>query len=150
MTTRTTKPPYTQVLVAHCRATPTRSMLQGLLLVVRTVRRCRQTTKGAVIGRLSPTRLELRSITMAVVSSRVSSFAIHLPPKRHLGVDLDTNLGPWQCFGTIRVYPSGSFPGKASRPISRPLLRFLTVGVYPARSGPPALAVRSSSSRTTG
>lgn len=92
-------------------------MLQGLLLVAQTVRLCRRTTKGAAIGRLRPTRLELRSITMAAVSSRVSSFAIHLPPKRPFGVALDTNLGPWQCFGTIRVYPSGSLTGKASRPI---------------------------------
>ena len=74
----------------------------------------------------------------------------HFSPKRTFGVALDTNLGSWQCFGMIRVYPSGSLTGKASRPISPPLLRFLEVGGHPAHSGLPALAIRSSSSRTTG
>jgi len=48
-------------------------MFQGLLLVARTVQRFRQTTKGAVFGTVRPIRLELRSITMVGVSSRVSS-----------------------------------------------------------------------------
>ena len=66
-----------------------------------------------------------------------------------LGVAWMLIWGHRQCFGTTRVSPSGSSPGKTSRPISPPLRRSPQTGGRPARSGLRTRAIRSRSSRTS-